>query len=122
MVVSYPATKNSSSSSSNGSSSLHVHVKGSPEMIRKLCDPGSVPVDFDAELSKHTREGLRVLGLATRKLHSVSESAVQSLTQEELERGLCFVGFAVIVNPLREDTGAVLAELQAAGIRTVMVG
>jgi cation-transporting ATPase 13A3/4/5 len=101
--------------------SLHVHVKGSPEMMRKLADPVTVPIDFDTELGKHTREGLRVLGLATRFLVGVDEVEVQSLTQDELERGLCFMGFAVMINPLREDTGAVLKELQTAGIRTVMV-
>ncbi len=101
--------------------SLHVHVKGSPEMMRKLADPATVPIDFDTELGKHTREGLRVLGLATRVLQGVNEIEVQSLTQDELERGLRFMGFAVMINPLREDTGAVLQELQTAGIRTVMV-
>ncbi len=101
--------------------SIHVHVKGSPEMMRKLADPATVPIDFDTELGKHTREGLRVLGLATRLLEGVNEVEVQSLTQDELERGLRFMGFAVMINPLRGDTGDVLKELQAAGIRTVMV-
>jgi cation-transporting P-type ATPase 13A2 len=101
--------------------SLHVHVKGSPEMMRKLADPATVPIDFDTELGKHTREGLRVLGLATRLLEGVNQVEVQSLSQDELERGLRFMGFAVMINPLREDTGAVLKELQNAGIRTVMV-
>ncbi|KAH7618816.1 putative Polyamine-transporting ATPase 13A3 [Nannochloris sp. 'desiccata'] len=101
--------------------SLHVHVKGSPEMMRKLADSASVPLDFDTELAKHTREGLRVLGLATRLIEGVNEVEVQSLTQDDLERGLRFMGFAVMINPLREDTGAVLKELQTAGIRTIMV-
>lgn len=101
--------------------SLHVHVKGSPEMVRKLADPATLPTDFEAELGKYTREGLRVLGLATRQLINIAEADVQSLTQEELERGLYFLGFAAMVNPLRADTAAVLAELQQAAIRTVMV-
>lgn len=100
---------------------LHVYVKGSPEMMRKLADPASIPTDFEIELGKHTREGLRVLGLASRPLEGVNEVEVQTMTQDELERGLRFMGFAVMVNPLRDDTGAVLKDLQAAGIRTVMV-
>ena len=101
--------------------SLHIYVKGSPEMMRKLADAASVPIDFDAELGKYTREGLRVLGVASRPLEGVTEEEVQMLSQNELERGLSFMGFAVMVNPLRTDTAAVLKDLQAAGIRTVMV-
>lgn len=100
---------------------MHVHVKGSPEMVRKLSDPSSIPEDFDSELAGHTREGLRVLGLARRALVDCTEAEVQSLTQEELERGARFLGFAVMINPLRDDTAAVLESLQDAGIRTVMV-
>ncbi|PRW55974.1 Ca-transporting ATPase [Chlorella sorokiniana] len=101
--------------------SLHVMAKGSPEMMRKLAAPGSVPADFDAELGQYTREGLRVLGLATRLLAGVSEGEVQGMSQEALEAGLLFCGLAVMVNPLRGDTTAVIAQLQDADIRTVMV-
>lgn len=41
--------------------------------------------------------------------------------QEELEAGLHFSGLAVMVNPLRGDTTAVIAQLHDADIRTVMV-
>lgn len=101
--------------------SVHAHVKGSPEMVRKLADPGSIPLDFDTELGKHTREGLRVLGLATRRLQGLSEAEIQTLNQDDFEFGLQFMGFAVMMNPLRGDTALVLKELHSAGIRTVMV-
>lgn len=38
--------------------------------------PASVPADFEAELGKYTREGLRVLGLAARELTGATESDV----------------------------------------------
>ncbi|KAI3436891.1 hypothetical protein D9Q98_006299 [Chlorella vulgaris] len=101
--------------------SLHVMAKGSPEMMRKLAAAGGVPPQFDAELGAHTRQGLRVLGLATRQLAGLSEGEVQGMAQDELEAGLRFCGLAVMVNPLRADTAAVIAQLQAADIRTVMV-
>lgn len=43
--------------------------------------PGSVPADFDVELGQYTREGLRVLGLATRLLAGISEGEVQGMSQ-----------------------------------------
>jgi hypothetical protein len=40
-----------------------------------------VPASFEAELGKYTREGLRVLGLATRQLAGLSEGEVQGMAQ-----------------------------------------
>ena len=80
----------------------------------------SLPANFDAELGQFTREGLRVIALASRPLTGVSESEVQAMGQDSLEQGLSFLGFAVMVNPLRPDTAEVLAKLQEAGIRCVM--
>lgn len=39
-------------------------LQGSPETIRSMADPASVPPDFEAILQQYTREGLRVLALA----------------------------------------------------------
>lgn len=40
-----------------------------------------MPADFDVELGQYTREGLRVLGLATRQLAGLSEGEVQGMSQ-----------------------------------------
>lgn len=147
--------------------SISVFAKGSPEAIRALVDPSSVPPDFDAMLSGFTREGLRVLALAAGSIpsaalaagstppatHAAQEhvasssgasgssapvpaptpgasapapaapAAVPHWTQAEVEAraGLRLLGLAVMVNPLRPDSGAVVHELHAAGIRTAMV-
>jgi cation-transporting ATPase 13A2 len=44
--------------------SVMSYVKGSPEMICKLSDPATVPVDFEAVLKSYTHRGYRVLGAA----------------------------------------------------------
>ena len=77
-----------------------------------------MPPTFDAELSKYTREGLRVLALATRPLPGVSAGEVAAAGQEQLEGGLALAGLCVMVNPLRADTAGVIEQLQDAGIRT----
>ncbi|GAB4820540.1 hypothetical protein N2152v2_007586 [Parachlorella kessleri] len=100
---------------------LWVYAKGSPEMICRLAGADSVPADFDGELARYTKEGLRVLGLAARQLQVAREADVQALSQEELEQGLRFVGLTLLVNALRPDTSAVIGQLHVAGIRTVMV-
>lgn len=101
---------------------LHFFTKGSPEAISKLCTPNSLPLDFEAELAKHTQLGLRVLGLAARQLIGATEEDVLSLSQDDFERkDLHFIGFAVLINPLRPDTKSVIEQLHGADIRTVMV-
>ena len=101
---------------------LHFFTKGSPEAISKLCAPDSLPLDFEAELAKHTQLGLRVLGLAARQLIGATEGDVLSLSQDDFERkDLRFFGFAVLINPLRPDTKSVIEQLHGSDIRTVMV-
>ncbi len=46
---------------------------------------------------------------------------LQDMGQDDLESGLRFLGFAVMVNALRPDTCDAIAALQAADIRTVVV-
>ncbi|GIL93414.1 hypothetical protein Vretifemale_20808 [Volvox reticuliferus] len=103
--------------------SVAVFAKGSPEAIRSLVAPASVPPDFDRLLGELTREGLRVLALAAGDASRVPESQLLGWTQAETEAGvgLRLVGLAVMANPLRKDTLDVIEQLQYAGIRTVMV-
>ncbi|GLI67792.1 hypothetical protein VaNZ11_012078 [Volvox africanus] len=103
--------------------SVAVFAKGSPEAIRSLVAPASVPPDFDRLLGELTREGLRVLALAAGDASRVPESQLLGWTQAETETvvGLRLVGLAVMANPLRKDTLDVIEQLQYASIRTVMV-
>jgi cation-transporting ATPase 13A3/4/5 len=101
--------------------SLHACAKGSPEAIRRLADPATLPADYDAVLGGHAREGLRVIAVGARPLGAMTEAAACAAPQAELEAGLAFIGFAVMANPLRGDSAEALAGLHAAGVRTVMV-
>ena len=42
-------------------------VKGSPEKIQELCNDDTIPTDFKFELEKATKEGYRVIALATKE-------------------------------------------------------
>ncbi len=103
--------------------SVAVFAKGSPEAIRGLVDPASVPADFDRLLGELTREGLRVLALALGDASAVPAAQLHGWTQAQTEAGvgLRLVGLAVMANPLRKDTLDVIEKLQRATIRTVMV-
>eukprot|EP00798_Chlamydomonas_sp_ICE-L_P017929 gene17929-24323_t len=131
--------------------STNVFAKGSPEMIRSMVVPESVPEGFDAMLATFTREGLRVLALAQgdasqvppgifagwnqeetemqTQLHLVGLAAMVppgmlagwNQEETEMQTQLHLVGLAVMVNPLKPCSAGVIKQLQDAGIRTPMV-
>ena len=104
---------------------VYVFVKGSPEAIKGLVDPLSVPQDFDLVLEKYARQGLRVLALArgsdqSSYVTSPHDAVQWSQDQAEKAFSLSFVGLVVMANPLRVDSAHVVAHLKRAGIRVSM--
>jgi magnesium-transporting ATPase (P-type) len=106
--------------SSQASSGFVVFVKGSPEVIKGLVMPSSVPPDFDKLLGEYTKEGLRVLALARGVVQpgTLPEGAVLTYTQQQLEAAvpLELLGLAVLANPLRPDSAGAIDALQKAQV------
>ncbi len=105
----------------------HILTKGAPEQVLALCeaihlDGRDVPLDEDRRREVQEAmlglagQGLRVLALADRVA-----PAGHALPREQAEAGLTFVGLLGLMDPPREDVAPAVAELTAAGIRTVMV-
>jgi len=51
---------------------FRLFCKGSPEKIKELSIPSSIPENFHQNLTKYTQNGLRVLGLACKLLPEMS--------------------------------------------------
>lgn len=101
--------------------SHHVlYAKGAPEMIAGLCDPDTLPADFEQVLARYTARGMRVLALAHRQLH-LSYVRVQKLSRDEAERNMELLGLLVMGNMLKPQSRPVLRQLRSANIRCVMV-
>ena len=98
---------------------LAVMAKGAPDVICAMCHPSTVPSNFREMLREMDSQGMRVLGLAGKPLRS--DQFGPATTREALERDLEFRGLLVLSNSVKPDSPAVVAELNAAGIRTVMV-
>ncbi|XP_062987807.1 probable cation-transporting ATPase 13A4 [Elgaria multicarinata webbii] len=97
----------------------HVFMKGAPERVAHFCRPETVPPSFTSELQHYTSGGFRVIGLAHKPLQAATATA--SLTREEVESSLAFLGLLIMENRLKSETRPVLEELSAACIRSVMV-
>ncbi len=103
-----------------------VLVKGAPEVVLSRCRGvwlGGRPQPFaepwaqvvSAKVEEMARQGLRVLALA------LGGAAGMPSSEDEVERGLVFVGLAALADPLRPEVPASVARCRRAGIRVIMV-
>ncbi|GAM23432.1 hypothetical protein SAMD00019534_066070 [Acytostelium subglobosum LB1] len=97
-------------------------VKGAPEMIKKLALASSLPADYDHRLHEYTERGYRVLACAYKQWeHGVSASTNRDLMRQMAEDQLIFVGFIVMENKMKPESKGIIATLQRANIKTIMV-
>jgi cation-transporting ATPase 13A2 len=99
-----------------------VYAKGAPEKIASLCDPTTIPEDFNEVLHDYTHKGFRVLALAYRPLKvGLSYTRMQRATRSEIEKDLRFLGLLTLGNLLKPETIPVISTLTKAAIRCIMV-
>jgi P-type Ca2+ transporter type 2C len=103
-------------------------TKGGVDSLLDVCDrvwiDGS-PVPLTDELrasvegsnNKMAQEGLRVLGLAYRRMKNLPDE----INVETMEEGLVFVGMVGIIDPPRAEVKLAVETCRAAGIRPVMI-
>lgn len=105
-------------------SGLRVAVKGAMESVLAACETyadergEAQPLgeaqreQWEAEAMRLATEGLRVLGLAQRRVERDPESIYE---------GLCWLGLLALADPPRVDVRAAIADCRAAGIGVIMV-
>lgn len=103
-----------------GDNGASIFVKGAPESVRAICLPDSLPQDFEDLLNQYTHKGYRVIACAARYEQKLSWMKVQKMTRGDAESDLEFIGFIIFENKLKPTSTETIAELNQAGIRTVM--
>jgi len=108
---------------------LWAHTKGAPDVLLGRCgsyasaDGAPVPLGpreraaVEAALNGFAERGLRVLGVARRRLDSVPAASAR----EEVERDLCFLGLVAMLDPPRPEIADAVARCHSAGIRIHIV-
>jgi len=96
-----------------------VFCKGSPEKIRELCDPSTIPESFDEILTNYTSKGYRVLGMAGKSLLMNFQQS-QTITREAVEKKMLFLGLLIVQNKLKEKTKESLEKYDNADLRMIM--
>lgn len=102
------------------SDSIHVFLKGAPEVMTLVCDPSTLPIDYNEQLHYFTHQGYRVIACATKTYTNMSSPEARHLKRSQVESNLTFMGFIVFENKLKPSTTAVIEQLSSAEIRTVM--
>jgi cation-transporting ATPase 13A3/4/5 len=95
-------------------------VKGSPEMIKKLSRPDTVPADFDSVMNEYTVQGYRMIAFGYKDLENMNYLKIQKIDREKAECDLIFLGFLITENKLKEATKATIKTLNECKIRTIM--
>ena len=104
------------------------YTKGAPDEILARCtqvltEQGITPMtdDLYAEIMLQNKimadRALRVLAAALRNYDCLPES----FEPETLETGLTFIGLTGMIDPIRDEVQAAVAECHSAGIRVVMI-
>ncbi|KAI1725903.1 haloacid dehalogenase-like hydrolase domain-containing protein [Ditylenchus destructor] len=99
---------------------MHLYCKGAPEMIASLCLPGTVPSDYQTHVDNYARHGYRLIAVASRELE-MNYVKAQKIKRELIECDLTLLGLIVMENRLKPQTVGVIAQLNKADIRTVMI-
>eukprot|EP01027_Heterolobosea_sp_BB2_P018893 GEZU01026547.1.p1 GENE.GEZU01026547.1~~GEZU01026547.1.p1 ORF type:complete len:1107 (+),score=113.23 GEZU01026547.1:410-3322(+) len=99
---------------------LTLYTKGSPEKIKHLALPNTIPSDYDEILYRYAHEGYRVLACAYRPI-DISSGQNFSPKRKDIERDLIFLGFVIMKNCVKPATKPTIETLTKAHIRSVMV-
>lgn len=92
--------------------SAQVYCKGAAESIASLCDPASLPSDYNAVLDRCTRAGFRVIAVAGKVVGALGWQGAQSLTRQQAESELQFLGLIVFENKLKAATTGSIATIR----------
>jgi predicted P-type ATPase len=96
-----------------------VFCKGSPEKIKELCNPSTIPANFNDILNNYTTKGLRVLGLATKSI-KMDYIQSQKISRERVESNMTFLGLLIVQNKLKAESAPSIEILHNANIKMVM--
>ena len=98
------------------SPSYFVLTKGSPEVIRSLAVPETLPPWYEDTYDRLARRGLRVLALACKKIQFSNSddhsSILDGTSRHTAECDLMFVGFIAFECKIRADSAVVVRSLR----------
>ena len=93
-----------------GKSTFTCYCKGSPEKIKELCQPKTIPKDFNEQLNHYTSQGYRVLAMGSKIINMDFTKALE-VNRTFCEKDLVFLGLLIVQNKLKAATNGTLKTL-----------
>ena len=90
------------------------YVKGSPEKMKELCQPKTIPKDFIQQLNYYTSRGYRVLAMGSKIINMDYNHALE-VSRTYCEKDLLFLGLLIVQNKLKSATNPTLRTLSNDG-------
>jgi len=97
-----------------------TYVKGSAESIKRICNPRSLPVEFDEIARRCARDGIYQIAMGVSD-HLSSDVDIATISRDDAEANIDFVGFLNFKNVLKAETRQVLKELEEGDVRSAMI-
>lgn len=92
-----------------------MFLKGAPEIVKGLCLPNTLPLNFDEVLREFTEQGFRVLALAYKDFQTTE--SIDDVSENQLN----FLGLVIFENPLKPESKDTLLTLKQCGIRSSII-
>ena len=83
-------------------------IIGAPEFIRKLCHGKTLPSNYLERLESLSKEGYRILAMGRKLFPGWKPHKVMTMSREQLESDLEFVGFIIFKNNLKPESKQVI--------------
>ncbi len=116
----YMATRVGGSDGLGDPAGARIHLKGAPELALAVCDDLTEErrAALATQLADYQRRGMRTLAFAWRADDGAPEDEAvwEELRRGQIPDGFRWLGFVAIIDPLREDVRAAIAECQQAGV------
>ena len=90
------------------------YCKGSPEKLKELCQPKTIPSDFNDQLNHYTSRGYRVLAMGSKVIQMDYNKALE-VNRTFCEKDLVFLGLLIVQNKLKAATNPTLRRLTHRG-------
>ena len=89
---------------------ITCYCKGSPEKIKELCQPKTIPENFVQQLNYYTSRGYRVLAMGC-KIINMDYNHSLEISRSFCEKDLIFLGLLIVQNKLKLATNPTLRTL-----------
>uniref|UniRef100_A0A6B2KWT4 P-type ATPase A domain-containing protein n=1 Tax=Arcella intermedia TaxID=1963864 RepID=A0A6B2KWT4_9EUKA len=99
----------------------YAYVKGSGESIASICDPSSIPPNYDEMLRKFSKDGCYVIAFASKPIDQLDESDLAEIDRDYVDRKLKFNGLLLLRNELKMDSKQAIDHIIKGRIRPVMI-